>query len=138
MNDEGAIFGGEVSGHYYFTDFYGCDSGVAPLMYLLDLLSNSEKTLDQIVDEYSSQYVISGEINSKVSDVQSVLAKTKEKYASGAKNVIEVDGITIENDGWRFNVRGSNTEPLIRLNLEANTQELMEQKRDEVLQLIRQ
>jgi phosphomannomutase len=138
MSDESAIFGGEVSGHYYFTDFYGCDSGVAPLLYLLDLLSSSTRTLDQIVDEYSSQYVISGELNNKVPDVQSVLAKIKEKYAPNAKNVIEVDGITIENDGWRFNVRGSNTEPLVRLNLEASSKDLMEQKRDEVLQLIRQ
>jgi phosphomannomutase len=137
MSDEHAIFGGEVSGHYYFSDFYGCDSGVVPMVYLLDLLSNSDKTLDQIVDEYSSKYFISGEINSKVSDVKNVLEKIKEKYASSAQNVIEVDGITVENRDWRFNVRGSNTEPLIRLNLEANTQELMGQKRDEVLGLIR-
>jgi phosphomannomutase len=137
MSDECAIFGGEVSGHYYFSDFYGCDSGVAPTMYLLDLLSKSDKTLDQIVDEYESKYFISGEINSKVPSVPEVLKTIKEKYEPGAKNVIEVDGITIENDGWRFNVRGSNTEPLIRLNLEADNKELMEQKRDEVLALIR-
>jgi phosphomannomutase len=138
MSDESAIFGGEVSGHYYFTDFYGCDSGVAPMIYLLDFLSQSDKTLDQIVDEYNGKYFISGEINNKVPDVQAVLGVIKEKYSHGAKNVIEVDGVTVEFNNWRFNVRGSNTEPLIRLNLEANTQQLMEQKRDEVLNLIRQ
>jgi phosphomannomutase len=137
MSDEKAVFGGEVTGHYYFSDFYGCDSGVAPMIYLLDLLSNTDKTLDQILDEYGSKYFISGEINSKVPDVQEVLNRIKEIYASVAQNVIEVDGITIENKDWRFNVRGSNTEPLIRLNLEAVNKELMEQKRDEVLALIR-
>jgi phosphomannomutase len=137
MSDEGAIFAGEVSGHYYFTDFYGCDSGVTPMIYLLDMLSKSDKSLDQIVDEYSSKYFISGEINSKVPDVQKTLNNVKDKYAPDAKNVIEVDGINIENESWRFNVRGSNTEPLIRLNLEANSQKLMEQKRDELLALIR-
>jgi phosphomannomutase len=137
MSDENAIFGGEVSGHYYFTDFYGCDSGVAPMVYLLDFLSRSEKTLDQIVDEYSAKYFISGEINSNVPDVQDVLKRVKNKYTNGASNLIEVDGITAEFNDWRFNVRGSNTEPLIRLNLEANNQQLMEQKRDEVLALIR-
>jgi phosphomannomutase len=137
MSDEQAVFGGEVTGHYYFKDFYGCDSGVAPMVYLLDLLSKSDKTLDQIIDEYNTKYIISGEINNKVPDVQVVLNKIKDKYADGAKNVIEVDGITAEFDDWRFNVRGSNTEPLIRLNLEANSKELMEQKRDELLALIR-
>lgn len=137
MSDENAIFGGEVTGHYYFKDFYGCDSGVAPMVYLLDLLSNSEKTLDQIIDEFSNKYFISGEINNKVPDVQTVLARIKDKYAAHASNVIEIDGVTVENDGWRFNVRGSNTEPLIRLNLEANSKELMEQKRDEILAVIR-
>jgi phosphomannomutase len=136
MSDEGAIFAGEVSGHYYFTDFYGCDSGVTPMIYLLDMLSKSDKSLDKVVDEYESKYFISGEINSKVPDVQKVLSNVKDKYAPAAKNVIEVDGITIEHEGWRFNVRGSNTEPLIRLNLEASSQELMEQKRDELLALI--
>jgi phosphomannomutase len=107
------------------------------MIYLLDMLSKSDKSLDQIVDEYSSKYFISGEINSKVPDVQKILNNVKDKYAPDAKNVIEVDGINIENESWRFNVRGSNTEPLIRLNLEANSQKLMEQKRDELLALIR-
>jgi phosphomannomutase len=137
MSDEKAVFGGEVTGHYYFKEFYGCDSGVAPMMFLIDLLSNSDKTLDQILDDYEKKYFISGEINNKVPDVQAVLARIKKTYASDAKNVIEIDGITIELEDWRFNVRGSNTEPLIRLNLEAKTKEIMQQKRDELLTLIR-
>lgn len=137
MSDEGAIFGGEVSGHYYFTDFYGCDSGLAPMIYLLDLLSNSDKSLDQIVDEYESKYFTSGEINSKVANVPAMISKIRELYGPKAVNMIDIDGITIEYEDWRFNVRGSNTEPLIRLNLEAKSQELMEQKRDELLALIR-
>jgi phosphomannomutase len=115
MSDEGAIFAGEVSGHYYFTDFYGCDSGVAPMIYLLDMLSKSDKSLDQIIDEFSNKYFISGEINSKVPAVQDVLNRLREKYSKAAKEVIEVDGVTLEFEDWRFNVRGSNTEPLIRL-----------------------
>lgn len=137
MSDEKAIFGGEVTGHYYFKDFFGCDSGLAPMMYLLDMLSNSQRSLDQIVDEYQGKYYISGEINSQVADVQAVLAKIKKRYAAKANNLIEIDGVTIENTDWRFNVRGSNTEPLIRLNLEATNQELMEKKRDELLKIIR-
>lgn len=136
MSDENAIFGGEVTGHYYFKDFFGCDSGLAPMMYLLDMLSNSRQSLNQIIDEYQSKYYISGEINRQVPDVQAILARIKKRYAAKAKNIIEVDGITIENEGWRFNVRGSNTEPLIRLNLEATNQSLMENKREEILSLI--
>lgn len=137
MSDEGAVFAGEVTGHYYFTDFFGCDSGLAPMIYLLDLLSKSDKTLDQTLDDYGNRYFISGEINSQVPDVQAVIAKVKETYGSDPENVIEIDGVTIEGGDWRFNVRGSNTEPLIRLNLEASNQGLMETKRDEVLKLIR-
>lgn len=138
MADEHAVFAGEVTGHYYFTDFFGCDSGVIPMLILMEMLSQSDVTLAEIVDEYGKKYFISGEINSKVPDVQAVIAKIKAKYAPTAKNVIEIDGVTCEYDDWRFNVRGSNTEPLIRLNLEAISQALMEQKRDEVLAMIRE
>ena|SRR5579859_2747558 len=137
MSDEDAVFGGEVTGHYYFKDFYGCDSGVAPMLFMMDLLSNSSQTLDQMVDEMSAKYFISGEINTKGVDSAAVLKKIKENYAPTAKKIIEIDGITCEFDDWQFNVRASNTEPLVRLNLEANTQALMEKKRDEVLAMIR-
>lgn len=137
MSDESAIFGGEVTGHYYFKDFFGCDSGLAPMIYLLDLLSAQKMRLEEIVDDFEAKYHLSGEINNKVKDVSATIKKIKELYAPGAQNIIEIDGITIENADWRFNVRGSNTEPLIRLNLEAKSQQLMEEKRDEILKIIR-
>jgi phosphomannomutase len=137
MMDEQAVFGGEVTGHYYFRDFFFCDSGVAPMLYLLDMLADSDQTLDQIIDELEKVYFISGEINTKGADTKTVLAKLKEKYTTSAKEVLEVDGLSMEFEGWHFNVRGSNTEPLVRLNLEATSKELMETKRDEVLAIIR-
>jgi phosphomannomutase len=137
MGDENAVFAGEISGHYYFRDFYNCDSGVVLMVYLLELLSHSELPLEIVHDQYLDTYFISGEINSKVPDVKAVLATLEEKYGSQASEVIKVDGITCEMGDWRFNVRGSNTEPLIRLNLESKTREMMEQKRDEVLAVIR-
>jgi phosphomannomutase len=137
MMDELAVFGGEVTGHYYFADFYYCDSGIAPMLYLMDLLSHSDKSLDQLLDELGSVYYISGEINTKGVDSKTVIAKLEEIYAPQANAVLKEDGISLEMGDWHFNVRGSNTEPLVRLNLEANSLSLMEQKRDEVLALIR-
>jgi phosphomannomutase len=137
MMDENAVFGGEVTGHYYFRDFFFCDSGVAPMLYLLDMLSHSSKTLDQIIDELEAVYFISGEINTKGVDPKAVLKKLEEKYTKAAKEVLNVDGSSFEFDDWHFNVRASNTEPLVRLNLEATTKAQMEAKRDEVLAIIR-
>ncbi|HKY74440.1 MAG TPA: phosphomannomutase/phosphoglucomutase [Patescibacteria group bacterium] len=137
MSDEKAVFGGEVTGHYYFADFYYCDSGVAPMLYIMDFLSHSKKRLDEILDELEKVYFISGEINTKGVDAKKVFEKITAKYASSAKKVIEIDGITMEMDDWHFNVRASNTEPLVRLNLEATSKSLMEKKRDEVLSVIR-
>lgn len=139
MSDEHAVFGGEVTGHYYFADFFLCDSGVAPMLYLMDFLSHSEKTLDQLLDELEAKYFISGEINTKGVDAKTVLAKIEEKYAPTAKEILKVDGVSVIFDTWHFNVRGSNTEPLVRLNLESTASKAeMEQKRDEVLALIRE
>lgn len=137
MMDEGAVFGGEVTGHYYFKDFYFCDSGLAPMLYIMDLLSHAEQTLDQMIDQLGQKYFISGEINTKGVDVKTVIQKIRDLYGPQAQQVLEVDGISCIMDGWHFNVRGSNTEPLVRLNLEATSQALMEAKRDEVLQVIR-
>lgn len=137
MIDENAIFGGEVTGHYYFKDFFYCDSGILAFLFTLSYLSTSDKTLDEIVDQMESEYFLSGEINSKVEDVSKVLERLEVKYKDQASQVLKVDGVSCEFDDWRFNVRGSNTEPLIRLNLEAKNKELMEQKRDEVLSQIR-
>ena len=137
MSDEKAVFGGEVTGHYYFEDFFYCDSGVAPMLFIMDYLSQSPKRLDEILDELGKVYFISGEMNTKGADAQKVFVQLKETYAKNAKQVIEIDGITMEMGDWHFNVRASNTEPLVRLNVEATTKEMMEQKRDELLALIR-
>ena len=136
MMKEDAVFGGEVSGHYYFKDFFFCDSGLAPMMYLIDLLSKSDKNLATILEDLEKVYHISGEINTKGVDKEKVFAKIEEIYSPNANEVLHVDGVSVYYDTWNFNVRASNTEPLVRLNLEGNTTELMEEKRDELLALI--
>ena len=139
MRKDDIIFGGEMSAHYYFRDYFYCDNGLIPFVMMLEFLSGQEKTLSEIMTEmFWHKYFVSGEINSEVSDVKIKLAKAKEKYYAGAKNIDEIDGISIEFDDWRFNLRGSNTEPVIRLNVEAKNKELMEEKRDELLKLIRE
>src|SRR3989344_3902167 len=137
MKNENAIFGGEVTGHYYFADFFYCDSGVAPMLFLMDLLSGSTQTLDQMLDELEKTYFISGEINTKGVDAKAVFEQIEKIYAPQAKEIIRIDGITMKLGFWHFNVRASITEPLVRLNVEATSAKLMEQKRDEVLAVIR-
>jgi phosphomannomutase len=138
MKKEDAIFGGEMSAHYYFRDYFYCDNGLIPLVMMLEFLSTQEKTLSEIMQEmFWQKYFVSGEINSEVADVKDKIAQAKEKYSTGAAKMDEIDGISIEYDDWRFNLRGSNTEPVIRLNVEAKSKELMELKRDELLKLIR-
>jgi phosphomannomutase len=135
MRDTGAIFGGEVSGHYYFDTFYNADSGTIPALLILELLSVEGKTLSELLDRYRSKYFISGEINSEVDDQQAKMDEIAEKYADGEQSTL--DGISVDYDDWHFNVRPSNTEPLLRLNLESLVSEQdMERRRDEVLALI--
>jgi phosphomannomutase len=139
MRDEGAIFGGEVSGHYYFHDFYNADSGTLPALLVLEKLSVDGKTMSELLEPYRTKYFISGEINSEVHDGPARMAELEEHYGSqpGAK-VSHVDGVSIDFDDWHFNVRPSNTEPLLRLTLESLVSEAdMEAKRDEVLGRIR-
>jgi phosphomannomutase len=136
MRQEDAAFGGEVSGHYYFRDFSQADSGVVPFLLMLELVSRKGMKLSEILEPYRSRYFITGELNTPVADVALKLQELKERYASEGR-VSHLDGISIDADDWHFNVRPSNTEPLLRLNLEARSQELMERKRDEVLELIR-
>src|SRR5829696_3716347 len=136
MRDEGGAFGGEVSGHYYFADFYNADSGTVPALLILELLSKKEAKLSELVEQFRSKYFISGEINSEVADADQKMAAIEEKYSDG--EVTKLDGISVDYDDWHFNVRASNTEPLLRLNLESLvSKEDMERRRDEVLQLIR-
>src|SRR4051812_1633946 len=136
MRDEGGEFGGEVSGHYYFKAFYNADSGTIPALLILELLSKRETTLAELLREFRSQYFISGEINSEVSDQRAKMEEIAERY--GDAEITELDGISVDYEDWHFNVRPSNTEPLLRLNLESLvSQQDMERRRDELLALIR-
>jgi phosphomannomutase len=136
MRQEDAAFGGEVSGHYYFREFSQADSGVIPFLLMLEIVSKKQRKLSEILAPFRSQYFITGELNTPVSDVALKLQELKERYAQEG-TVSHLDGVSVDADDWHFNVRPSNTEPLLRLNLEARSQEQMERKRDEVLGLIR-
>ena len=136
MRDEGAIFGGEVSGHYYFHDFYNADSGTVPALLILEKLSVEGKKMSELLERYRSKYFISGEINSEVADGPAKMRELEERFSDG--EITHVDGVSVDYPDWHFNVRPSNTEPLLRLNLESLvSREHMEEKRDEVLALIR-
>jgi phosphomannomutase len=136
IRKEDAVFAGEVSGHYYFRDFYYCDTGVVPALVMLEIVSRSGKSLSELLRPFRQRYFISGEINSTVSDVPVKLQQLKERYGPKAERVSHMDGISFEFADWHFNVRPSNTEPLLRLNLEALDAATMERRRDEVLELI--
>jgi phosphomannomutase len=137
MRKDDAAFGGEVSGHYYFREFSQADTGVVPFLLMLELVSKRGGKLSQVLEQFRSQYFITGEINTPVADVALKLQELKERYAAQGGRISHLDGISVDFDDWHFNVRPSNTEPLLRLNLEALSPELMEQKRDELLELIR-
>ena len=138
MRETNAIFGGEVTGHYYFRDNFYADNGFIPALLILELMSKKGRSLHDLLEPLRRRYFISGEINTKLSSMAAVPAKLDEiaaQYADGRQYTL--DGISVEYPNWHFNVRPSNTEPLLRLNLEAATAELMAKKRDEVVALIR-
>jgi phosphomannomutase len=136
MRDTGAAFGGEVSGHYYFRDFYCADSGSLPALLMLERLSVEGVRLSELLEPLRSKYFISGEINSEVKDQEAKMRELVSRYSDG--EISELDGISVDYEDWHFNVRPSNTEPLLRLNLESvRSQEHMREKRDEVLAVIR-
>ena len=134
MFEEGAVFAGELSGHYYFRDFFGADSGILPSLLLLEILSQRGR-LSRLLAPFESGYFLSGEINSEVADPQAKIAELAERYGGG--DIEYVDGISVSFDDWRFNVRPSNTEPLLRLNLEGKSRQTMVARRDEILGVIR-
>lgn len=140
MRNVNAIYGGEMSAHHYFRDFYYCDSGMIPWLLVLELLSQTDKTLSQLMEDRIAKFPISGEINTKVQSndqVKEVMKKLEEKYASTGE-VMRVDGFGVNYPDWRFNVRSSNTEPLIRLNVETRgNKDLLKQKTDELIAVIR-
>jgi phosphomannomutase len=136
MRQEGAAFGGEVSGHYYFRDFYCADSGTIPALLILELLSLKGKRMNELLAPLRERYFISGEINSEVADQEGKMRELAERYSDG--RIDWLDGVSVDYEDWHFNVRPSNTEPLLRLNLESLVSpEHMAEKRDEVLALIR-
>jgi phosphomannomutase len=136
MRAEGSLFGGEVSGHYYFREFYCADSGTIPALLILELLSREGRSLSELLAPLRAKYFISGEINSEVADPEAKMAELAERYSDARQD--RLDGISIDYDEWHFNVRPSNTEPLLRLCLESLvSHEDMERRRDEVLELIR-
>ena len=136
MREENALFAGEVSGHYYFRDFSQADSGTIPALLMLELVSKRGKQLPEILRPLREHYFITGEINTPVDDVALRLQQLKEHFADQGE-ISHLDGISVTAENWHMNVRPSNTEPLLRLNLEALDPELMERKRDEALAVIR-
>ena len=136
MDKEKAIFAGEVSGHYYFKDFYFADSGIVPSLVILEMLSKRKVKLSQLLGELEKKYFISGEINSRIDgDPKDKMNQLAEIFKDG--NIEWLDGVSVTYDDWHFNVRASNTEPLLRLNLEAKSKAVMEEKRDQILGVIR-
>ncbi|HEY6360739.1 MAG TPA: phosphomannomutase/phosphoglucomutase [Vicinamibacterales bacterium] len=138
MRQEDAVFAGEVTGHYYFRDFSYADNGFIPALLILELMSKKNKSLRDLLQPLREQYFISGEINTKLRSMDDVPAKLQAieaRYRDA--RIAKMDGVSVDYPDWHFNVRASNTEPLLRLNLEAASPELMEKKRDEVLGIIR-
>jgi phosphomannomutase len=136
MREEQAAFAGEVSGHYYFRDFSQADSGVIPFLLMLERISKAGAKLSELLRPFRERYFITGELNTPVADVPGKLAELEERFGPEG-TISHLDGLSVEAADWHFNVRPSNTEPLLRLNLEGRSRELMERKRDEVLAVIR-
>jgi len=135
MREENAVFGGEVSGHFYFRDNWFADNGMIPALLVLEMLGREGRTLSELLAPLRSKYFITGEINSRVPDVEAALRRLEERYRDA--EITKIDGISVDYPDWHVNVRPSNTEPLLRLNLEAFTHDDMVRHRDEVLALIR-
>jgi phosphomannomutase len=134
MRKENAIYGGEMSAHHYFRDFAYCDSGMIPWLLVAELMSKTGKSLSQLVEERMKAYPCSGEINSRIEDPKALLQAVEEKYAGDAESVDFTDGLSVSYADWRFNLRMSNTEPVVRLNVEARGDEaLMKAKTEELL-----
>jgi len=135
MRDENAVFGGEVSGHFYFRENWFADNGMIPALLVLERIGREGRSLSRLLAPLRERYHISGEINSRVADTERAIGRIAERFADG--RTTRLDGLSVDYDDWHFNVRPSNTEPLLRLNLEAATRHEMERRRDELLALIR-
>ena len=139
MRKEDALYGGEMSAHHYFRDFFYCDSGMIPWLLVAQLVSAGDATLSELVDDRMEKFPASGEINRKVADAGKAIQVIRDRYAGGAKAIDETDGVSLEFDDWRFNLRSSNTEPVIRLNVESRGDaKLMRKRTGEILALLDQ
>ena len=137
MRDNDAVYGGEMSAHHYFRDFYYCDSGMIPWLLILEMISIEKMPLSQMIQKYRDRFPVSGEINLKVNNTKKIIELIKEYYLDGASRVDETDGVGMEFEKWRFNLRASNTEPLIRLNVESyNNESLVNEKTKELVDRI--
>ena len=137
MRDNDAVYGGEMSAHHYFRDFYYCDSGMIPWLLILEMISEEKMPLSQMIQKYRDRYPVSGEINLKVNNTKKIIELIKEYYLDDSSGVDETDGVGMEFEKWRFNLRASNTEPLIRLNVESyNNESLMNEKTKELVDRI--
>jgi phosphomannomutase len=137
MRAEDASYGGEMSAHHYFRDFHYCDTGMVPWVMVLELMAEEKKKLSELISERMERYPVSGEINRKVSDQRVVLENVEEHFGKGAVSLDHTDGISIEHERWRMNLRASNTEPLIRLNIEVRgDRDLLQERTDSILNYI--
>ena len=137
MRLEDAVYGGEMSAHHYFRDFAYCDNGMLPWLLVAQLMCEQGRSLASLLEERIERFPVSGEINREIGDPDAVLTAVEENYAAEAKKVEKIDGISLEFENWRFNLRKSNTEPLVRLNVEAaGDARLMREKTDELLAFI--
>ena len=136
MRKENAIFAGEMSGHYYFRENFYADNGTIPFLLLMEHLSKSDKPFSEVMRPYMEGHFMSGELNYRVTDIQKVIAAVKERFAKDGKEDF-TDGYSLESTDWRFNIRPSNTEPLLRLNIEARQPGLVEKIRAEIETIIK-
>jgi phosphomannomutase len=139
MREQDALYGGEMSAHHYFRNFFYCDSGMIPWLLVAQLVSTRGEKLSELVNDRMNLFPASGEINRKVADASRAIEEISDLYAAGAKSIDKTDGISLEFDDWRFNLRASNTEPVIRLNVETRANEaLMKEKVKDILDVLDQ
>jgi phosphomannomutase len=136
MRRENALFAGEMSAHYYFRDNFYCDNGMIPFLLLLEHLSTQDKPFSEIMAPYMAGHYMSGELNYRVKDIKAVISKVQEKFRNEGQEDF-TDGYSLETPEWRFNIRGSNTEPLLRLNIEARKPELVGKTRTQIEEIIK-
>ncbi len=134
MRAEDAVYGGEMSAHHYFRDFSYCDSGMIPWLLVVEMMCRQRKLLSELVGERMRKFPASGEINRTIADPKTAIAQVEQKYSAGAVTIDHTDGLSVEYVDWRFNLRMSNTEPVVRLNVESRgNQQLMKEKTQELL-----